>query len=146
MEKGWIEFSITSLEPGGNSEPNGNVQIFCDIFRFLVVRNFTSSSSSIRCKVLIMNMIMHKILTRYSPEYFLAFLWKLYFNSVHLNKVYIFQEIPSTLYKAAEVNVRHHLEKLRKDGKAAYTDGSWRKLEYMDIQLFLTAKVPSQYF
>ena len=28
MEKGWIEFSITSLELGGNSEPNGNVQIF----------------------------------------------------------------------------------------------------------------------
>ena len=28
MEKDRIEFSITSLEPGGNSEPNGNVQIF----------------------------------------------------------------------------------------------------------------------
>ena len=28
MEKGRIEFSIKSLEPGGNSEPNGNVQIF----------------------------------------------------------------------------------------------------------------------
>ena len=27
MEKGWIEFSITSLEPGGNSEQNGNIQI-----------------------------------------------------------------------------------------------------------------------
>jgi len=23
MEKGWIAFSVTSLEPGGNSEPNG---------------------------------------------------------------------------------------------------------------------------
>ena len=29
MEKGRIEFSLTSLEPGGNSETNGNVQIFC---------------------------------------------------------------------------------------------------------------------
>ena len=28
MEKGRIEFSITSLEPVGYSEPNGNVQIF----------------------------------------------------------------------------------------------------------------------
>ena len=28
MEKGRIEFSITSLDPGGNSEQNGNVQIF----------------------------------------------------------------------------------------------------------------------
>ena len=28
MEKGRIEFSITSLEQGGNSEPNGNVQLF----------------------------------------------------------------------------------------------------------------------
>ena len=28
MEKGRIEFSIISLEPGGNSEPNGNVKIF----------------------------------------------------------------------------------------------------------------------
>ena len=28
MEKGRIEFLITSLEPGGNSEPIGNVQIF----------------------------------------------------------------------------------------------------------------------
>ena len=31
MEKGRNEFSITSLEPRGNSEPNGNVQIFCSI-------------------------------------------------------------------------------------------------------------------
>ena len=28
MEKGRIEFSKTSLEPGGNSVKNGNVQIF----------------------------------------------------------------------------------------------------------------------
>ena len=28
MDKGWIEFSIKSLEPGRNSEQNGNVQIF----------------------------------------------------------------------------------------------------------------------
>ena len=28
MEKGRIEFLIALLEPGGNSEPNGNVQMF----------------------------------------------------------------------------------------------------------------------
>jgi len=28
MEKGRMEFSITSLEPGGKSIPNGNIQIF----------------------------------------------------------------------------------------------------------------------
>ena len=28
MEKGPVEVSITFLEPGGNSEQNGNVQIF----------------------------------------------------------------------------------------------------------------------
>ena len=31
MEKGRIEFSITSLEQGGNSEPSGIVQLFCYI-------------------------------------------------------------------------------------------------------------------
>ena len=31
MEKGRIEFSIKSLEPGGNSEPNGYVQVFFSI-------------------------------------------------------------------------------------------------------------------
>jgi len=33
MEKGWIEFSITTLEPGGNSEPNVNVQIFFYVYK-----------------------------------------------------------------------------------------------------------------
>ena len=34
MEKGRIEFAISILEPGGNSEQNGNVQIFVYIRQF----------------------------------------------------------------------------------------------------------------
>ena len=36
MEKGWIKFAITSLELGGNSEQNDDVQIF-----FYINSNFT---------------------------------------------------------------------------------------------------------
>ena len=56
MEKDRIEFSITSLEQGGNSEPNGNVQIFsyintiCVFFKTIWRKNFRSQMKKGRIK------------------------------------------------------------------------------------------------
>ena len=43
LEKSRIEFSLTSMEPGGNSEPNGSVQIF--VFDKLKLRIFQDHSN-----------------------------------------------------------------------------------------------------